>query len=129
MDRLTKGMAALCVLLALSTAGAAVMARLAHARAEASQQALSAAIERERALLGELAYVKKVQKAQAKTDASQAQSRVKTRTTVQATLREIHEEEQDAQEARPVGSAAQLDRLRRLTAAANAGVRTAGQLP
>ena len=42
---------------------------------------------------------------------------------------ELKKEEADAQEPRPVASESQLDRLRRLTDAANAGIRAARELP
>ena len=64
-----------------------------------------------------------------KTDAKQSTDRAKQAQAVRATRDELKKEEADAQEPRPVASESQLDRLRRLTDAANAGIRAARELP
>ena len=63
------------------------------------------------------------------TDSKQATARAKKAQAVRATRDELKKEEADAQEPRPVASESQLDRLRRLTDAANAGIRAARELP
>lgn len=65
----------------------------------------------------------------AKTDAKQSTDRAKQAQAVRATRDELKKEEADAQEPRPVASDRQLDRLRRLADAANAGIRTTRELP
>ena len=65
----------------------------------------------------------------AKTDAEQSTYRAKQAQAVRATRDELKKEEVDAQEPRPVASESQLDRLRRLTDAANAGIRASRELP
>ena len=64
-----------------------------------------------------------------KTDAKQSTDRAKQAQAVRAIRDELKKEEADAQEPRPVASESQLDRLRRLTDAANAGIRAARELP
>ena len=65
----------------------------------------------------------------AKTDAKQSTARAKQAQAVRATRDELKKEEADAQEPRPVASDRQLDRLRRLADAANAGIRASRELP
>ena len=65
----------------------------------------------------------------AKIDAKQSTDRAKQAQAVRATRDELKKEEADAQEPRPVASDRQLDRLRRLTDAANAGIRASRELP
>ena len=65
----------------------------------------------------------------AKTDAKQSTDRAKQAQAVRAIRDELKKEEADAQEPRPVASESQLDRLRRLTDAANAGIRASRELP
>ena len=65
----------------------------------------------------------------AKTDAKQSTDRAKQAQAVRATRDELKKEEADAQEPRPVASDRQLDRLRRLADAANAGIRASRELP
>ena len=64
-----------------------------------------------------------------KTDAKQSTARAEQAQAVRATRDELKKEEADAQEPRPVASDRQLDRLRRLADAANAGIRTSRELP
>ena len=63
------------------------------------------------------------------TDSKQATARAKQAQAVRAIRDELKKEEADAQEPRPVASESQLDRLRRLTDAANAGIRASRELP
>lgn len=65
----------------------------------------------------------------ARTDIKQSTARAKQAQAVRATRDELKKEEADAQEPRPVASESQLDRLRRLTDAANAGIRASRELP
>ena len=65
----------------------------------------------------------------AKTDAKQSTDRAKQAQAVRATRDELKKEEADAQEPRPVAAESPLDRLRRLTDAANAGIRASRELP
>lgn len=81
------------------------------------------------ALVGAVRAYEADAKARAALDATQAQARAQAAKTVRATRDAIHKEEANAQEPRPTGTAGQLDRLRRLTDAANAGIRAAGKLP
>ena len=64
-----------------------------------------------------------------KTDAKQSTDRAKQAQAVRAIRDELKKEEADAQEPRPAASDRQLDRLRRLTDAANAGIRASRELP
>lgn len=64
-----------------------------------------------------------------KTDTKQSTDRAKQAQAVRAIRDELKKEEVDAQEPRPVASESQLDRLRRLADAANAGIRAARELP
>ena len=64
-----------------------------------------------------------------KTDTKQSTDRAKQAQAVRAIRDELKKEESDAQEPRPVASDRQLDRLRRLADAANAGIRAARELP
>ena len=63
------------------------------------------------------------------TDSKQATVRAKQAQAVRATRDELKKEEADAQAPRPTASPDQLDRLRRLAEAGNAGVRAARELP
>ena len=65
----------------------------------------------------------------AKTDAKQSTDRAKQAQAVRATRDALKKEEVNAQETRPVGTDRQLDRLRRLADAANAGIRASRELP
>ena len=65
----------------------------------------------------------------AKTDAKQSTDRAKKAQAVRATRDELKKEEVHAQEPRAVASDRQLDRLRRLADAANAGIRASRELP
>ena len=65
----------------------------------------------------------------AKTDAKQSTDRAKQAQAVRATRDELRKEETDAQAPRHTASPDQLDRLRRLAEAGNAGVRAARELP
>lgn len=65
----------------------------------------------------------------AKTDAKQSTDRAKQAQAVRAVRDELKKEEVHAQEPRHVGTDRQLDRLRRLADAANAGIRAARELP
>ena len=65
----------------------------------------------------------------AKTDAKQSTDRAKQAQAVRATRDELKKEEADAQEPRPAATDRQLDRLRRLADAANAGIRASRELP
>lgn len=65
----------------------------------------------------------------AKTDAKQSTDRAKQAQAVRATRDAIKKEEADAQEPRPVASDRQLERLRRLADAGNAGIHSASELP
>lgn len=62
------------------------------------------------------------------TDSKQATARAKQAQAVRATRDELKKEEADAQEPRPAASPGQLDRLRRLAEAGNAGIRAASEL-
>lgn len=64
-----------------------------------------------------------------KTDTKQSTDRAKQAQAVRAVRDELKKEEVHAQEPRPVGTDRQLDRLRRLADAANAGIRAARELP
>ena len=63
------------------------------------------------------------------TDSKQATARAKQAQAVRATRDELKKEEVHAQEPRAVASDRQLDRLRRLADAANAGIRASRELP
>ena len=63
------------------------------------------------------------------TDSKQATVRAKQAQAVRATRDELKKEEADAQAPRLTASPDQLDRLRRLTDAANAGIRASRELP
>lgn len=65
----------------------------------------------------------------AKTDAKQSTDRAKQAQAVRATRDELKKEEADAQEPHPAATDRQLDRLRRLADAANAGIRASRELP
>ena len=65
----------------------------------------------------------------AKTDAKQSTDRAKQAQAVRAIRDELKKEEVHAQEPRAVASDRQLDRLRRLADAANAGIRAPRELP
>lgn len=62
-------------------------------------------------------------------DAAQSDTRAKAARTVRAVRAATTKERESAKESEPIGTATQLDRLRRLTDAANAGIRTASKLP
>ena len=64
-----------------------------------------------------------------KTDTKQSTDRAKQAQAVRAIRDELKKEEVHAQEPRAVASDRQLDRLRRLTDAANAGIRASRELP
>ena len=64
-----------------------------------------------------------------KTDTKQSTDRAKQSKAVRAVRDELKKEEVHAQEPRPVASPDQLDRLRRLAEAGNAGIRAARELP
>ena len=122
MGTLNKALVGLCVALALGLLGTLAWGLYASGEAKVQENAAEAATARADALEGQA-------KAQVKTDPAQATQRGKARHDVQVVLDSIHKEEQSAQEPRPVGSATQLDRLRRLTEATNAGIRAARVLP
>ena len=65
----------------------------------------------------------------AKTDAKQSTNRAKQAQAVRATRDELRKEEADAQAPRHTASPDQLDRLRRLAEAGNAGIRASRELP
>ena len=65
----------------------------------------------------------------AKADAKQSTDRAKQAQAVRAIRDELKKEEADAQAPRPTASPDQLDRLRRLADAANAGIRASRELP
>lgn len=129
MGSLNKGLMAVLVALALGLAGSLVWGF--YQRGEA--KALT--VEKER-LEGDVAALSRtvevytaLAEQAAKTGAKQSDARAKAQASVQAVRSEIKKEEANAEEARPVVSAGQLDRLRRLVEAGNAGVRTARELP
>ena len=64
-----------------------------------------------------------------KTDTKQSTDRAKQAQAVRAIRDELKKEEVHAQEPRAVASDRQLDRLRRLADAANAGIRASRELP
>lgn len=68
-------------------------------------------------------------KQRSKTDTKQSTDRAKQAQAVRAIRDELKKEEVHAQEPRAVASDRQLDRLRRLTDAANAGIRASRELP
>ena len=125
----SKALWAVLVALALSLAGSLVWGfyRLGEAkvlqtennRLEADLVALHRTVE-----VYEAEARKRVQ-----TDSKQATARAKQAQAVRATRDELKKEEADAQAPRPVASESQLDRLRRLTDAANAGIRASRELP
>ena len=120
---------AVLVALALSLAGSLVwgfyqrgeakVLQTEHNRLEADLAALHRTVE-----VYEAEARKRVQ-----TDSKQATARVKQAQAVRATRDELRKEEADAQAPRPTASPDQLDRLRRLADAANAGIRAARELP
>ena len=63
------------------------------------------------------------------TDSKHATARAKQAQAVRATRDELKKEEVHAQAPRPAASPDQLDRLRRLAEAGNAGIRAARELP
>lgn len=125
----TKALWAVLVALALSLAGSLVwgfwqrgearVLQTENNRLEADLVALSKTVE---------AFEADARQ-RAKTDAKQSTDRAKQAQAVRATRDELKKGEADAQEPRPVASDRQLDRLRRLADAANAGIRASRELP
>jgi cell division protein FtsL len=68
-------------------------------------------------------------KARAAVDVAQSNTRAKKAQAVRAVRAAITKETENENDSHPVASPAQLERLRRLTEAANAGIRTASELP
>lgn len=125
----TKALWAVLVALALSLAGSLVWGFWQRGEAKVLQT------ENKRLEADLVALSKTVQafeadaRQRAKTDAKQSTARAEQAQAVRATRDELKKEEADAQEPRPVASDRQLDRLRRLADAANAGVRATRELP
>jgi len=68
-------------------------------------------------------------KARAAVDVAQSNTRAKKAQAVRAVRVVLDKEDANENASHPTASDAQLDRLRRLTEAANAGIRTASELP
>lgn len=125
----SKALRAVLVALALSLAGSLVWGFWQRGEAKVLQT------ENKRLKADLVALSKTVQafeadaRQRAKTDAKQSTARAEQAQAVRAIRDELKKEEADAQEPRPVASDSQLDRLRRLADAANAGVRATSELP
>lgn len=125
----TKALWAVLVALALSLAGSLVWGFYQRGEAKVLAQENNA-LEADLAALHRTVEVYEAEaRKRIKTDAAQATARAKQAQAVRATRDELKKEEADAQEPRPAASADQLDRLRRLAEAGNAGIRAARELP
>lgn len=125
----TKALWAVLVALALSLAGSLVWGfyRRGEARVLAQE---NNALETDLAALHRTVEVYEAEaRKRVQTDSKQATARAKQAQAVRATSDELKKEEADAQEPRPAASPDQLDRLRRLAEAGNAGIRAARELP
>lgn len=125
----TKALWAVLVALALSLAGSLVWGFYQRGEAKVLAQENNA-LEADLAALHRTVEVYEAEaRKRIKTDAAQSTARAKQAQAVRATRDELKKEEADAQEPRPTASADQLDRLRRLAEAGNAGIRAARELP
>lgn len=126
---LNKGLIYICVALGISLAGAATWGYVQTIKAKALTAQNATLTKDLEASQAHVAHLAEQALTKARTDAKQAKARAKAAQDVRAVLEEINKEDKDATEPRPTASAAQLERLRRLTDSANAGIRAASKLP
>ncbi len=125
----TKALWAVLVALALSLAGSLVWGFYQRGEARVLAQENNA-LEADLTALHRTVEVYEAEaRKRVQTDSKQATARAKQAQAVRATRDELKKEEADAQAPRCAGSPDQLDRLRRLAEAGNAGIRTARELP